>query len=169
MKPIYLLSFLVFFTSCGTTPPTQYQKDGVSFTSPAGWKITSEIPMGSYGHYLTIEKKGFSSSGLMTLNWLNERQDLKEWIKELQDGLKENYIFKKANLSFEDVKTVSYGTYQALESKYTASVFGVDHEGSIIVFGTKTKSVHILQQGATEDRIENEIGFEAIEGSFTCK
>lgn len=98
-----LISFLTItiLTGCQESPETKFEKNGISFTCPTGWKITEEENLDNQGYYLSIEKDGFNSSGLLTVSWVNDILDLNEWLEALMDGLKNDIIYKNSNLKFE--------------------------------------------------------------------
>ena len=98
-----LISFLTItiLTGCQESPETKFEKNGISFTCPTGWKITEEENLDNQGYYLSIEKDGFNSSGLLTVSWVNDSLDLNEWLEALMDGLKNDIIYKNSNLKFE--------------------------------------------------------------------
>jgi len=79
-KPLILIaSIFLFITSCSESKPAKFERDGVLITSPTGWEITDQESIDDQGYYLSIEKDGFDSSGIVTMTWINGEIDLGEW------------------------------------------------------------------------------------------
>jgi len=71
----YIVLITVFFLSCnGITEPkkTSFDNNDISFTCLDGWSITEEDNLDGQGYCFSIEKSGFDSSGVMTLNYFIE-------------------------------------------------------------------------------------------------
>jgi len=140
--------------------------DGVSLISPKGWKITDQESLDSKGYYLAIEKDGFNSSGLVTLSWVNSEFELNEWINIHKDEMKNNIIYKNANLTFGNTNKDTFNGFNTTSLKYTLRLFNQEHLGIIHFFYKKEKTFSILIQEAVEDRAKNKNGLELIEQSF---
>ena len=164
-----LFSVLVVCCKQSVSPKFEFDKDGVSFSGPAGWKISDEENFDNMGYYLSIEKDGFDSSGLITITWVNDSLELQDYIKMYQDELRNNPIYTSSNLNFEPIILNKYNTIDSKSSSYTMSLLGVKHEGIIHSFYGKNKSIILLEQEAIEDRAENESGFDQIETSFSLE
>lgn len=165
-KYLFFALFLFIISACQESVETQFTREGVSITSPKGWKITDQENIDDQGYYLTIEKDGLNSSGLFVLSWVNGPLDLHEWMKMNQDGLKDNIIFRNTNLKFGDLENDRFNNLNTISSKFTVSVLGLKHEGFIHVFYEKDKSFAVVRQEALEDKSDNKPGFEIIEQSF---
>lgn len=163
-----LISLLIFFVSnsCQEAPEEQFEKDGVSLISPKGWKITDEENLDNQGYYLSIEKEGLNSSGLITLSWLNDELELHEWINIHKDKMKNNIIYKNSNLIFEDIHENKFNNLNTTSLNFTVSLLGLKHEGIIHFFHKEEKTFSFLIQEAIEDKNKNRRGFELIEQSF---
>jgi hypothetical protein len=167
MKNFLILILILFsFNSCQETPQTKFEMDGVSLISPKGWKITDEENLDDQGYYLSIEKDGLNSSGLVTLSWINTKLDLNEWINGHRDEMKNNVIYKNSNLIFGDEVNNTFNNINTTSLDFTMSVFGVKHQGIIHFFYEKEKTFSLLMQEAIEDKVKNKSGFELIEKSL---
>ena len=164
----FLISILILFTcsSCQETPQAKFEKDGISLTSPKGWKITDEGNIEDQGYFLSIEKDGLNSSGLITLSWVIGEFDLNEWIEIYKDELKNNLVYRNSNLSFSNEKQDKFNGITTTSLEYSVSLFGLKHEGIIHFFYENNKTFALLKQEAIEDKIKNKNGFELIERSF---
>lgn len=168
MKNSILILFL-FSTllSCKVSPETKFKKDGVSFTCPQSWKITDKENYFNYGYLVSIEKDGFSSSGLMSLVWfIEENQDLVENLKSYQNDLSDSFIYKKAHIEFSEVYDEVFNQIKGKAVNFTCKLLGVDHEGIIYSFNKGGMNFTILQQSATQDMKDNAEGFSQLEESF---
>ncbi|MDF4204879.1 hypothetical protein PXD56_18060 [Maribacter sp. SA7] len=159
-------SIFIFLTSCSESKPANFERDGVVMTSPAGWGITDQENIDDQGYYLSIEKDGFDSSGIITMTWLNGEIDLNEWILIYQDELVNNIIYKNSNLDFTDPSDDHYNDIDTTSIQFTASILGLGHEGVIHFFHKGDKTFALLKQQAVEDNLVNKPGFDLIEESF---
>lgn len=171
MNKILLLAFAaVVLISCGQpSPETNFDKFGVSFTCPKGWSITEEEDFDGEGYYLSIEKDGFTSSGIVTVTWVNGILDLSDWLDVFKEELKNNIVYKNSDLAFEAAVNNDYNSINSLASKFTATILGVKHQGIIHLFNYGDRTVAVLKQEALEDKAKNKLGFGIIEHSFKVK
>ena len=100
--------FLLTFTACQETPEVAFEQQGVRFTSPKGWEISDEEDLEGEGYFLCIEKDGFDSSGIITVSWLNEGIDFKEWININKEELENNFIYKNTDFAFDAARKGFY-------------------------------------------------------------
>ncbi|WP_324025576.1 hypothetical protein QSV08_20675 [Maribacter sp. BPC-D8] len=169
-KPLILIaSIFLFLTSCSESKPAKFERDGVSITSPTGWGITDEENIDDLGYYLSVEKDGFDSSGIITITWVNGEMDLNEWVDIYKEELENNIIYKNSKLNFKSVAEGSFNDINSTSLKFTASILGLDHEGDIHFFYKGDKTFAILIQQATEDNATNKPGFDLIEKSFSVE
>lgn len=164
----YFIPILILFSynSCQETPQAEFEKDGISLTSPKGWKITDEENLDDQGYYLSIEKDGPNSSGLITLSWVNGEIDLDKWKSIYKNELKSNIIYRNSNLRFAKENQDKFNDINTTSVVFTVSIFGLKHEGIIHFFYESDKTFALLKQEAFEDKIKNKNGFEFIEHSF---
>lgn len=167
VRTIRYLIFLVVLISCQESPETKFEKDGIRFVCPTGWKITEEQSIETGGYYLAIEKDGFNSSGILSVSWINTELDFTEWINIYKDELKDNIIYKNADLTFGKTYPAEFNTMRSTAIDFTANIVGLKHEGTILIFYENGKTFAVLKQQAVEDKVKNEKGFEAIEKSFS--
>lgn len=163
---LLFLSLLFFVTSCKPSPETKFTKEGVSFTCPMGWKITEEQSFYGLGHYLSIEKDGWTSSGVFSLTWLNGESDLDSYLVDLKSELKDNIIFRRSDMSFGEHYESNYNDLSSLAVDYSVTILGVAHKGNIHTLNIAGRNVTIITQGAIEDAEINLKGFEILESSF---
>ena len=160
---LFLISSLI---SCAESPKFAFEKNGVSFTSPSGWSIIGEENFEDEGYYLSIEKDGFDSSGIMTISWINDLLDLDEYIKIHIDELKSNIIYKNSNLIFEPILDNEFNRINTRSSSYEFKLLGLKHKGIIHSFYGKNRTYLILKQEALEYTFKNKQGFNIMEESF---
>lgn len=164
------LAPLVLLAACspGTAPEQKFALEGVSFTCPAGWKLdTAGLHDDPNSRFVSCEKQGFNSSGLVTLGWVRDSVDLDEALTIQQDGLRNNVIFKNSNLQFGPATDTTYHGHPAKVSPYTFSLLGLRHEGLIRCCYGARKTVFFVQQEALEDRAANAAGLATLEQTFT--
>ncbi|WP_103072340.1 hypothetical protein [Aquimarina sediminis] len=151
------------------TSQTKFEKQGVSLTYSKGWKITYEENLEDQGYYLSIEKDGLNSSGIITLSWINRELDLNNWITIYKNELRNDINFSNSNLRFAKESRDKFNTINTMSVKFTASIHGLKHEGIIHFFYENNKAFAIIKHEAIEDKTKNKDGFELIERSFTIK
>lgn len=169
-----LLSILIpisLLFSCSSPPSKEvkFEKSGISFTCPDGWKITEEDSLDGDGYYLACEKDGVISSGLFTLTWVNDTVALEEMMTVYQDELKNNVIFKNTNIKFGPSTEGEFNNYQTLQSSYNLTLLGDKTEGTMYCFYGNGKTIGLVKQQSLEDDSKNKQGFEIIETSFLSK
>lgn len=165
----FLLLSLILLAACGETksPERPFEKAGIAFTSPAGWKITEEDDFDDTGHYLSLEKQGGNDSGLITIMWFEGDMDHEEFMELTKNSLADNSIFD--NLTFTDIPDATFNGMTSLGAAYTMSVQGLSHRGTIYVFGNNATTVGVVKQEAMEDSQRNAEGFDVFETSFSLK
>jgi hypothetical protein len=161
------LILAAFLVSCNSSPESKFEKFGVSFTCPEGWKITDQENLNNKGYYLSIEKDGFGSSGLMTISWANDSIDLNQDLEIYQNSLKNNIIYKNSVLDFDQPFDTVFNADSSIASKFKVTLLSVKHEGIMYCFYKNGKTITIIKQEAVEDKKENKNGFDIIEKSFS--
>lgn len=166
---IYGLLLISVLSCKQETPEFKFEKEGVSFTCPAGWNISEEENIDDMGYYLSVEKDGFNSSGLVSITWVSDSLVLQDYIELYKDELRNNIIYKNSNLNFQPSKISEFNTISSNSAQFEVSILGLKHEGEIITFYGPNKTFVIFRQEAIEDRLKNHLGFEIIEKSFVTK
>ena len=156
--------FLIICFSCAEQKSTHVDIYGVSFHCPSGWKVTETEDYGS-AKFLSIEKKGFTSSGLVTMNFTEEDFELDEYLQLMQESFLDQQVFK--NLVFQQTMETYYGKYKGIVSSFTMDVISIKHTGKMYVFHENGITMALVQQEAIEDHKENLQGFETIQESLT--
>ncbi|MGB3606734.1 hypothetical protein [Psychroserpens sp.] len=162
---------LQLFLSCKTE--TSSNKTGVfeheqfTFEYAPDWSITDEDPMEEGLFFVSIEKNGFDSSGLLALTTITDELDLDEAIALNLEQLATNPVVN--DLDYESIMDASYNNNEARKINFTFSTLGIKHQGSILAFNKNDKGFILLKQEALEDIKHNDAGFKIIESSFTVK
>ncbi len=172
---ILLFATLLLVTSCipfgnkkedKGVPSTVERKD-FAFSLPSDWKVTEEEMIDEGAFYMSVEKKGMDSSGLITITAFDYEVDLPALIELNLEELQSNSLFGK--FTYGDIAADTFNTIPAQSSTYNFRIIGLDHEGEIIVFTSQEKTYSILKQGAIEDREDNKDGFRIIEEGFETR
>ncbi|WP_353777688.1 hypothetical protein [Winogradskyella sp. 3972H.M.0a.05] len=143
-------------------------RNSFAFSCPADWKVTDDEGSIADGyHYLAVEKKGFDSSGLVTISSFNDIVELDDIININIEELFSNSLFD--NFNANPITDSSFNTMTSRSSTFNFSALGVKHEGTIYAFSSEDKTYAIILQGAVEDKASNQEGFEKIENSFSTK
>ena len=167
MKTLLIsLSLLLLISSCQEqSKETQFDKQGVSFTIPAGWKGVDEEDLGS-GYSISIEKEGMDESGMVSISWIDLEIELDEWAQVFKDEMRSSWNSSVSNSSFSAVKNGRYNEIPTRSVTYKATLLGLKHTGTIHVFYEGGKSFGVIIQEAIEDKADNKEGFRLIEKSF---
>jgi hypothetical protein len=163
MKKVFFILFLICL-SCTEEKSTHVDIYGVSFTCPKGWKVT-ETEDYETAKYICIEKKGWSSSGMVTMTFTEEDYELDEYLELIQETYKEQSVF--SDIVFQQAVETYHGKYKGIESSYTFKFATIKHEGKIYVFQENGVTMGLVYQEAIEDHEKNLPGFETIKESFT--
>lgn len=165
-----LLTFVcLIFINAGctkTSPEKPFSQFGVSFTCPSGWEIDEASEMAP-GYYISIEKTGMNSSGIVSIMIAEEEIDLNVYLSAFQEGISSQSLYSQLNMS-ETVEG-KCGEYPGICAHYTASIMKLPHEGRMYAFSTNGKTIYVLEQEATEDKKENAAGFKTIRESLTIE
>ncbi|WP_103069502.1 hypothetical protein [Aquimarina sediminis] len=167
--PLSILLFFCILISCKESPETKFKKDRIQFICPSGWKITDEQDYDNKGFYVSVEKDGFDSSGVITISWINDSLDLNTWLSDFQEELRNNSIYKNSNLNFKTPTNDNFNNIHSIATGFQLNLLGVTHEGVIHVFYKNNKTIAILKQEAIEDKSMNKAGFDRLEQSFTIE
>lgn len=180
MKKYFLILIIIFtISSCkkgknysteinnNDIPEQRFESEFFSFNYPKDWKITDseEIEKGIY--YVSVEKVGFDSSGLITIVSFDELIDLDEMVMMNIEELKNNPSI--GNLNFESISNSNFNKTKSRSSSFKFSALGIKHIGLVYAFNGNNSSYVLLKQGAIEDTNKNNEGFTTIEKSFEIK
>ena len=162
---LVLVAVMALFVICFSCAEKSVRVDiyGISFNCPPGWKVTETEDYGT-AKYISIEKKGISSSGLVTMSFTEENIELDEYLQIVQESFLDQGVFK--DLVFQQAKETDYGKYQGIVSSYTFEVMSIKHTGKIYVFYENGIIMALVHQEAIEDHTKNLPGFETIEESL---
>jgi len=163
VKKVFILLSMICF-SCAEQKSTTVEIYGVSFNCPSGWKVTETEDYGP-AKYISIEKKGSNSSGIVTMCFTEEDYELDEYLHIFQESYLEQEILNK--LTFQKAKEAHYGEHKGIVSTYTFETMSIKHEGQMYVFQKNGITMCLVHQEALEDHKVNLYGFEIIEESFT--
>jgi hypothetical protein len=169
MKRLLLILPVVMLLSFAAPGGGRFDKGGVSFTIPDGWKITEEENIEGKGYYLSCEKEGENSSGLVTVTWVNDSMDLESTAESYGEEIKKNYILKQADPSFKPLLLTSFNGMAATKIDYAVTLMNVPHEGHIYSFYGNGKTITVLIQEAVEDKAVNKAGIQEISRTLVSR
>ena len=159
---LLLLLILIYALSTGCKNKAvqkTFNQYGISFNYPSDWKIDDVTDLDESYYYISVEKTGFNSSGIITIIVIEEEIDLVELITDFQENLS-SVIYNQ--LKVEDITETQYGQYAAVYSKYTANMIALPHEGRMYAFSANGKTVYIDEEESVKDKEKNAAGFETI-------
>lgn len=167
---LFLLSLIiVLIAACKPGTKTPYNKNGIAFTVPAGWKITDDEENDSTNIIINVEKSGATSSGLLGISCIFDSIATSELVETYKSSLRENRIYKTGNVKIFPGEQGRFGHYDALILPFEFSLLSVAHRGRFYIFHHRGKSYILLRQEAVEDTSRNETGFAELEKTFMLK
>ncbi len=96
---MFILLTCLYLTACKSeTPPTEFSRNGVSFTVPKGWSISEEEDYGT-GYYVSIEKEGFSESGIFMVTWVEGDISPEEFMELLYSYYEYLAVYKNSKIN----------------------------------------------------------------------
>ena len=160
-----IVVFLIILCSCGTDKTGgDFSKDGVSFTYPSGWNIEEQNDIDGAGYYLSVNKSGFNTSGVLTLTWIERKLDEDTYLEIIQEGFNEEEVL--SDLEFQSAKEDDFNGIPALSCNYTFNTLGIEHQGIVYVFLKGERTYSVIEQEAVYDVSKNKEGFDTIESTF---
>jgi serine/threonine protein kinase len=145
-------------------PAAEYQSlsyKGLRFNYPYGWTTETEELMGGYS--CSVEKEGDMSLLFQIIWYTNYSLSPEEFIKNMTEGLRiavEGYEFESG-----DITGSSFKGYTAKTVSYSMSAMGETAFGKITTFAMDGKTVCIVQQADTKEKLNAE--FRLMENSIT--
>jgi len=167
--------FIIAVLFCITVIPAsqatagEFKMAGIVFSFPDDWSITGQQDLDGEGYYLSCEKDGENSSGLVSVAWVNDTRELEATIGEYKQGLVNSFGEQGFEADFSEIVKTTYRDFGAVKITYTLSIFGTDHTGALYTFHACGKTVTVLTQGAVEDAKANANGFNTVWETFKCK
>ncbi len=165
-----VLTVLVFTLFGGCThniPETLFEKDGVSFISPAGWKVSGERILDKSGYYVSTQRKGYSSSGIFILTWVNGKIDPSVYIESYRNEFEKNLLMRATKVQFSNPADTFFKSNPCVKITYTSDIMGVATRGEIYSFEIVDKTFMLVFQETVDESEKNKTGFEKIKKSFS--
>ena len=173
MKKVILILFVVCFSclfvvcfSCAEEKSDYVNIYGISFKCPPEWKVSNTEDRGA-GKFISIEKNGAGSSGLVTMTFTRENFEPAEYLRHMQASFLRQKGFE--GLVFQPARETYYGKHKGITSSYAVDVMSIMHAGEMYVFRENGITMCVVHQEATEDHKENLQGFETIKESLSLK
>jgi hypothetical protein len=145
----------------------QFENNVYSFNIPEDWSLTDSEKIDDGIYYISVEKNGIDSSGLMTIVSFEFLVDLDELINVNIEELQNNSTLNEFN--FDSIHDSKFNNISARSTRYNFKTMGINHVGLVYALSSKNNTVVILLQEALEDKKENSNGFDSMEGSFKIK
>ena len=144
-----------------------FENNFLKFSYPEDWIITDDEEMDEGIHYISIEKKGYNSSGIITITSYEGLISLDDLITINIEQLEQNLGF--ANFKQNAIVESKFNTNQSRSSNFEFVTLGLSFEGTVYAFQGINNSYVLLKEGALEDVKKNSNGFKMIEESLEIK
>ena len=168
VRAFTIASLILFFTACtGNLPESLFEKDGVSFISPEGWRQTGEKSINQSGYYISCQRKGYGSSGIFILTWVNGQVDPKVYLKNYSAEFEKNLLMRATKVHFSEPQDTSLNGIPAIRLVYTSDILGVASQGEIFSFFMVDKTFMLVFQESVDESKKNKAGFDKIKQSFS--
>src|SRR4030042_6686023 len=170
IKNIHALILAALFLHGCTrrVPEILFEQDGVSFVSPEGWRLTEERNMMDSGYYASCQRKGFGSSGIFMLSWINGITELDHYIRLYREEFEKNILMKAATIQFEEPVDSIFNDMPCSVSVYKAKILGVKSRGEIFSFYCSGRTFMLVFQASVDESRKNKMGFEKMKSTFSC-
>lgn len=139
-----------------------FSYQGISFDYPDNWKVAKEELQQDLAYQINCEKKGINSAEIISITWLNMEMEPREMIQNAIEGMKEEPTHKNSNV--KPILTTVYKDFDAVKSDYDLILFGEKFYGRIISFNTNGKTILILKQTDSINKLDSE--FMVVENSL---
>ncbi|MBN2213026.1 MAG: hypothetical protein JW723_02175 [Bacteroidales bacterium] len=160
--------FFVLNGCAGSLPETLFEKDGVSFVSPEGWKIIDRRIIKDTGYHVSCQRKGFGSGGIFMASWIYGITELDSCIRMYMNEFEKNILMKAATVEFEETVDSVFNDMPCNVSVYKATILGVESRGEIISFYCGGMTFMLVFQESVDESGLNKKGFEKIKSTFLC-
>src|ERR1700740_156337 len=125
MQKILSLTVTAVLIACSAfINPGKFDAQGITFSYPTDWKITGQEDLGA-GYYVSCEKEGSNSSGLVTVTWVNQKSDLSQLTNQYKDALVKQFDKQGATANFGSMKDGMYAGKKCRQVEYTAKVMTI--------------------------------------------
>ncbi|MEM1000085.1 MAG: hypothetical protein AAGN35_23725 [Bacteroidota bacterium] len=166
-RAIYLLFFGgLLLSGCGGSPEADFSSHGISFTKPAGWKVTDE-EYTDEANTLFVEKEGMTSSGLVLVQWYSGPVDHKVMVEVYTESL--NAAEETTGFERSDAEPIPDTGKSGYQIRYSFRTFGLPHSGKCLSYECGSYTILLGFQGADEDQDANAEGFKLVEESIVCE
>ena len=167
MKFVLISFFSVFFLTnkCSDYPPQEFERQGISFTTPNGWKLTDLMEYGPMGGQVTAEKAGLNESAIVVISWFNFDMDTDPTLLGLQEGLSTG-VLRLRKASFSEISDYQMGEFSARRITYEGNLLGQKILGELIGFIYNERTITVFRQESAEDISKNKLEFEELLGSI---
>ncbi len=149
-----------------------YNKHGISFTKPEGWRMQETpipgnegIPMGTY---IMVEKDGEDESGQFIASIVNNKIPLRDYMDLVKDQLNQNLSLQESTITFSDLKEEVFNGTKALIYTFEHNAVDLNFQGALKSFHCGDKTIHILIQEEKSDMPKNKKGLDILKKSFSC-
>jgi hypothetical protein len=165
---IGLLACLVSCKNKEERKENVYAKNGISFTIPDSWKVTSDDVAPGKGVVVNCERQGPDESGLVSIAVVDSSHDIQNLL--ISTTLENKVAFGNMGGTFEATKPVEgkFNGYESISGTYKAVVQDVPHTGMVTAFRGCDRCVLVVTQEADEDHEKNKTGIEQIRSSLKC-
>ncbi len=148
---------------------TSFNRDGISFSIAKDWSIISNDSVGINAYYVSAERSGARSTGLLTVTWLNEVKSPLETIRMHQKTMKASNIYRNPGIEFTSVIPDKFAGYKCQSCLYTTIVKEQKLDGVIYCFTSAQKTITIFFQTGHGDIKINQKAFSLLKSTFNCR
>lgn len=149
--------------------PKSFNQQGIAFQYPGDWTADEAEKVGETATSVTCQKKGFDDSGLITIACFNDSLALDEVQQVYRNQLDSTSLYQLAGVKFAAARPGRFGPHETLQTRFTMSMIGVAHTGSLDAFHYRNHTFMVLKQEANEDTAKNKAGFALITKTLDVK
>jgi len=138
---------------------------GISFNFPENWTISKEVLQEELGYQIICEKKGFSSSEIISIIWINKELEPDGMIMHTIESMREKPTYK--NVKTGKIRPSKYKNYNCSVADFEFTLFGETFFGRMTSFNVGENTVLMLKQSDSKVKLDSE--FKLMEESFELR
>lgn len=166
---LFTLLFITIGFASNAQAQTKYEKYGISFTVPAGWKISDE-EKGEGVFTFLCEKKGNDAPSVSFI-YIDGPTNLDDMLQSTMADYDNETMAQGMALNWQTPTSgkIGTGSYVTRQASFSADDGREVENGSIYAFSLCGKTALVVFTDSEKGHEENVAAFDTIKNSFTCK
>lgn len=134
-----------------------YMRDGVSFTVSPEWTIIYDKQIAKDAYYFSMETNSKTSTGLVTVAWLDYYMDLTMTLNTHKKHIAENKSNRSGDVLFSEERESTLNGHKSMECHYKVISKDGQVYGKIVVFNIGIKTITLFYETQQDDKDVNDL------------